>query len=57
MLSKVAELYDPCSFWEQIKLQMKLAMLPLKGLDWDEEIPSIQQAKWAEIITTFQSLS
>ena len=57
MLSKVAELYDPCGFWEQIKLQMKLAMLPLKGLDWDEEIPSIQQAKWAEIITTFQSLS
>ena len=57
MLSKLAKLYDPCGFWVQIKLQMKLAMLPLKGLDWDEEIPSIQQAKWAEIITTFQSLS
>ena len=33
ILSKVAELYDPCGFWEPIKLQMRLAMLPLKGLD------------------------
>ena len=47
----------PCGFWEQIKLQMKLAMLPLKGLDWDKEIPSIQQAKWTEIITTFLELN
>ena len=31
ILSKVAELYDPCGFWEPIKLQMRLAMLPLKG--------------------------
>ena len=57
ILSKVAELYDPCGFWEPIKLQMKLAMLPLKGLDWDEEIPSIQQAKWTDIITTFVELN
>ena len=40
ILSKVAELYDPCGFWEPIKLQMKLAKIPLKGLDWDEEIPA-----------------
>ena len=32
---------------------MKLAMLPLKGLDWDEKIPSIEQEKWTEIIAMF----
>ena len=57
ILSKVAELYDPCGFWEPIKLQMKLAMLPLKGLDWDEQIPSTQQATWTNIITSFVELN
>ena len=41
VLAKVAEFYDPCGFWEPIKLQMKLAMLPLKGLEWDEKIPDL----------------
>ena len=57
ILSKVAELYDPCGVWEPIKLQMKLAMLPLKGLDWDEEIPSAEQEKWVNIIATFVELN
>ena len=57
ILSKVAELYDPCGFWEPIKLQMRLAMLPLKGLDWDEQISSIQQATWTNIITSFIDLN
>ena len=43
ILAKVAEFYDPYGFWELIKLQMKLAMLPLNGLDWDEKIPEIEQ--------------
>ena len=46
ILAKVAEFYDPCRFWEPIKLQMKLAMLPLKGLNWDKKIPELEQAKW-----------
>ena len=53
----MAELYDPCGFWEPIKLQMKLAMLPLKGPDWDEEIPSTEQEKWTEIIAMFVDLN
>ena len=40
---KVAEFYDPCGFWEPIKLQMKLAMLPLNGLEWDKKIPELEQ--------------
>ena len=42
ILAKVAEFYDSCGFWEPIKLQMKLAMLPLKGLEWDERISDSQ---------------
>ena len=57
ILSKVAELYDPCGFWEPIKLQMKLAMLPLKGLDWGEEISSTEQEKWTDIVAMFVDLN
>ena len=46
MLKLQSSIYDPCGFWEPIKLQMKLAMLPLNGLDWDEKIPEIEQTKW-----------
>ena len=53
----MAELYDPCGFWEPIKLHMKLAMLPLKGLDWDEEISSTEQEKWTQIIAMFVDLN
>ena len=39
------------------KLQMKLAMLPFKGLDWDEKIPELEQARWLEGLTTFIKLN
>ena len=52
-LAKVAEFNDPCGFWEPIKLQMKLLMLPLKGFDWDEKISDSEQVKWKEILMTF----
>ena len=53
ILAKVTDFYNPCGFWEPIKLQMKLAMLPLKGLEWDDKISDIEQDKWSEILTTF----
>ena len=53
ILAKVAKFYDPCGFWEPIKLQIKLAMLPLKGLDWNEKIPELEQTKWSEILPPF----
>ena len=57
LLKLQSSIYDPCGFWEPIKLQMKLAMLPLKELDWDEKIPEIEQTKWSEILTTFIELN
>ena len=57
ILAKVAEFYDPCGFWEPIKLQMKLAMLPLKGLEWDEKNSEEEQAKLSEILMTFVELN
>ena len=57
ILAKVAEFYDPCGFWEPIKLQMKLAMLPLKDLEWDEKISDEEQAKWFKILMTFVKLN
>ena len=57
ILDKVAEFYDPFGFLEPIKLQMKLAMLLLKELDWDEKTPEPEQAKWLEILTTFVELN
>ena len=54
VLAKVAECYYPCWFWE---LQMKLVMLPLKGLDWDEKILELEQARCSEILTTFVELN
>ena len=53
ILAKVAEFWDPCGFWEPIKVQMKIAMLELAGTGWDEELkPEIQNA-WREILREF----
>ena len=34
----LAELYDPCGFWEPWKLQLKLMSQSLASMDWDEDI-------------------
>ena len=39
VVSILAELYDPCGFWEPWKLQLKLLSQSLAGMDWDEYIP------------------
>ena len=36
---------------------MKLAMGPLKGLEWDERISDSEQAKWSKILMTFVELN
>ena len=36
---------------------MKLAMLSLKGLEWDEKISDSEQAKCSEILMTFVELN
>ena len=36
VVSILAELYDPCGFWEPWKLQLKLMSQSLVGMDWDK---------------------
>ena len=38
-VSKISEFYDPVGLFEPIKLQYKLEMRTLAGLQWDEEVP------------------
>ena len=53
ILAKVAEFWDPCGFWEPIKVQMKIAMLELAGIGWDEVLKSETQTTWREILKGF----
>ena len=46
VVSKMAELWDPIGLWEPYKLQLKLDSIPLKGLDWDYELPEDLQSTW-----------
>ena len=46
--SKVAEFYDPIGIWEPVKLQMKLHLSKLNGLDWDTPIAPTDQLFWKE---------
>lgn len=39
VLSRMAELYDPCGWWEPIKLQLKLLFQDLNPLDWEMLFP------------------
>ena len=57
IISKIAEFYDPYGFWEPIKVQMKLEMLPLQGKDWDEVLSEEDQVKWKNVLKTFVSLT
>ena len=36
VVGKVSEFFDPCGFFEPIKLQMKLQTAGMKGKGWDE---------------------
>ena len=46
IVSVLAELYDPCGFWEPWKLQLKLLSRSLSGLGWDEILPAKTQDEW-----------
>ena len=43
VVSILAELYDPCGFWEPWKLQLKLMSQSLAGMEWDEYIQAEDQ--------------
>ena len=46
VVSIMAELYDPCRFWEPWKLQLKLMSQSLAGMDWDDHICQDDQKMW-----------
>ena len=46
VVSIMAELYDPCGFWEPWKLQLKLMSQTLAGMEWDEYIHPEDQDLW-----------
>ena len=46
VVSIMAELYDPCGFWEPWKLQLKLMSQSLAGMDWDDNICQEDQEMW-----------
>ena len=48
VVSILAELYDPCGFWEPWKLQLKLMSQSLTGMCQDEYIPAEDQVLWKQ---------
>ena len=46
VVSILAELYDPCGFWEPWKLQLKLMSQTLAGMEWYEHICPEDQDLW-----------
>ena len=36
VVGKISEFFDPCGFFEPVKLQMKLQTMGLKGKDWED---------------------
>ena len=57
VLSKIAGFFDPCGFWEPLKLQMKLEFQKLSDLAWSEPLTPPQQTIWKEIFSQFFHIS
>ena len=51
IVSKMAEFWDPCGYWEPYKLQLKLDSQVLNGKEWDTAVSPDLQAYW---ISRFQ---
>ena len=51
VLSRVAELYDPCGWWEPLKVQMKLTMQHFNGHEWTAPVPEKKHAAWIKLFT------
>ena len=53
VLSRMSEMYDPCGIWEPFRVQMKLAMIPLNGIDWDATLSEDLRSRWAQLLANF----
>jgi len=56
VLSRVAELYDPCGLFEVVKIQMKLTLQGMNGLDWHAPVPIDQQSEWLKLFQLMNDL-
>ena len=57
ILAKISELFDPCGFWEPVKVQMKLELKKIQYLGCDDVIPMEHQTKWKETLRDYVYLS
>ena len=56
IVGKISEFFDPCGFFEPIKVQMKLQTSSLKGRDWEEILPEEEQKMWKNILKDYVNL-
>jgi len=56
IVGKISEFFDPCGFFEPVKLQMKLLTGSLKGKEWDEVLPEQDQNQWREVLKGYIKL-
>ena len=56
IVGKISEFFDPCGFFEPIKMQMKLLTSSLKGKGWEEVLPEEDQTVWREILKGYVDL-
>ena len=53
---KISEFFDPCGFFESVKLQMKLQSSSMKGKEWDEVLSEQDQETWRQILKEYVNL-
>ena len=56
IVAKISEFFDPCGFFEPIKLQMKLLTGTLKGKGWEEVLSEEDQTVWRKILKGYVDL-
>ena len=56
IVGKISEFFDPCGFFEPVKLQMKLFTGSLKGKEREEILPEDDQKMWREILKGYIEL-
>ena len=54
-LGRVAEFYDPVGWFEPLKLNMKLLLSGLNGLDWKDPVPEEFVEPWVEHFTLMEA--
>jgi Pao retrotransposon peptidase/Integrase zinc binding domain len=54
ILGRVSEFYDPAGWFEPLKLQMKLHLTTLNGLDWSTPAPAEDAEPWVELFTLME---